>query len=157
MKARKYELTDQHYPSAPWLRRIRALVDIPRVGVRAGDLGGWVESEGCLAQSGDAWVSGDARVSGDAWVSGDARVSGNARVSKPNHLLTVGPIGSRAAMLTIHTDSKIGVRYSTGCFTGSREQFAAAVESSHGDNNHGRAYEAAMFLADLTVTPHAAR
>ena len=53
MKARKYELTDQHHPSASWLRRIRALVDIPRVGVCAGDLGGWVESgpSGCDQQA----------------------------------------------------------------------------------------------------------
>ena len=64
-----------------------------------GDLGGWIEEEKNLHQSGNAWVfgdawvsdnaqvSGDARVSGDAWVcdnaqvSGDARVFGDARVS----------------------------------------------------------------------------
>ena len=46
-----------------------------------GDLGGYVEKEDNLSQSGNAWVSGDARVSGNAWVSGDARVSGDAWVS----------------------------------------------------------------------------
>ena len=81
MATRKFELTDETHPSAPQLHRIRALVDIPRAGVRAGDLGGWVESESCLAHSGNAWVSDNARVFGDAWVSGDARVSDNARVS----------------------------------------------------------------------------
>ncbi len=61
--------------------RIKALVNIERYGVKAGDLGGWVEKEDNLSQSGNAWVSGDAVVSGDAWVSGDAVVSGNAKVS----------------------------------------------------------------------------
>ena len=79
MITRKFELTDETHPSAPQLHRIRALVDIPRAGVRAGDLGGWVESESCLAHSGDAWVSGDARVSGNAWVVKTAQPSGDAR------------------------------------------------------------------------------
>ena len=34
--------------------------------VAKGELGGWVEKEANLEQSGDAWVFGDARVSGDA-------------------------------------------------------------------------------------------
>ena len=86
----KYELTGE---TKDGLRRIRALRDIPRWWVKAGDLGGWVESESNLSHDGDCWVSGTARVSGaarvsgDAWVfgaalvSGDAWVSGDARVS----------------------------------------------------------------------------
>ena len=91
------------------LYRIEATKDIEKFGVKAGDLGGYIEKEDNL--SGDAWVSGDAKVYGnakvsedalvsgdaevyenakvygnaqvygDAWVSGDARVCGNARVS----------------------------------------------------------------------------
>ena len=80
MATRKFELTDETHPSAPRLHRIRALVDIPRAGVRVGDLGGWVESESCLAHSGNAWVSGNAQVFDNAWVFGNARVSGNAEV-----------------------------------------------------------------------------
>ena len=86
----KYELTDETNGSG--LRRIRALRDIPRYGVKEGDLGGWVESEGNLTQEGDCWVfdyaqvsdtaliSGDARVFGNSWVFGNAQVFGNARV-----------------------------------------------------------------------------
>ncbi|MFT8333284.1 MAG: hypothetical protein ABF627_07115, partial [Acetobacter malorum] len=73
---KKYELTDETTKS--WdgrtLRRIRALVAIASIGVSVGDLGGFIETEGNLDQSGNAWVYGDARVSGDAWVFGDARV-----------------------------------------------------------------------------------
>ena len=61
--------------------RIKALVNIERYGVKAGDLGGWVEKEDNLSQSGNAWVSGNAEVSGNACVSGNAEVSGNAWVS----------------------------------------------------------------------------
>ena len=61
------------------LYRIEATKDIERFGVKAGDLGGYIEKEDNL--SGDAWVSGDARVYGNAWVSGDALVCDNAWVS----------------------------------------------------------------------------
>ena len=84
---KRYELTGVSKVNA-WgvtVYRIRALVDIPRFGVKKGDLGGWVESEllrdGAARVSGDAWVSGAAQVSGAARVSGDAQVSGAARVS----------------------------------------------------------------------------
>lgn len=84
------------------LYRIRALKDFGNV--KKGELGGYVEKEDNLSQSGNAWVfgnsyvSGNARVSGNAliydkaWiygnalvrdnscVSGNARVTGNARV-----------------------------------------------------------------------------
>ncbi|WKD60900.1 hypothetical protein CCICO_04315 [Corynebacterium ciconiae DSM 44920] len=92
-------MTDLHYeftgdtiePAGQTLHRIRATRELRKRGVRAGDLGGWVEFEGNLQDeawvSGNARVYGDARVSGNAWVSGtawvagDAEVSGNARVS----------------------------------------------------------------------------
>lgn len=75
------------------LHQIMAEVDIPRYGIKRGDLGGWIEKEMNLSHEGDAWVSGNAwvsdgarvcgnaHVSGNAWVSGEAWVSGNAWVS----------------------------------------------------------------------------
>ena len=79
---KKYELTNEKKTLAGGtvLRRIRALRDIPRFGVKAGELGGFVEGENNLSQDGDAWVSGDAWVYGNACVSGNARVSGYAWV-----------------------------------------------------------------------------
>lgn len=59
--------------------------------IAAGDIGGWIEKEENLSQSGNAWVygnawvHGDARVSGNAQVSGDAWVSGNAWVLLGHH------------------------------------------------------------------------
>lgn len=79
--SKKYEVTDITHPKAPRLRRIRALRDIPTVGVEAGDRGGWVESEHNLDQSGEAWVFDSAWVSDWARVTGSARVLDRARVS----------------------------------------------------------------------------
>lgn len=62
------------------LRRIRALVDIPRHGVKAGDVGGWVENGYILNQVDDCWIGGDAVVVGNVRVIGDSLVSGEAGV-----------------------------------------------------------------------------
>ena len=99
--SRKFELTNEKKTLAGGtvLHRIRALWDIPRFGVKAGELGGFVEGENNLSQDGDAWVYGNAcvydnarvfgnakiygkaLVYGKAWVSGDAKVYGGAEVS----------------------------------------------------------------------------
>ena len=77
---KKYELTSETKVFlGKTLYRIKALVQFGNVN--AGDLGGWIEKEENLSQSGNAWVYGDARVSGNAWVYGNAEVSGDASVS----------------------------------------------------------------------------
>ena len=143
----KYELvltdTKQHFGKT--LYRIRALVEIGAI-VSAGDLGGYVEYEKNLSLSGDAWVSGDAQVYGnaqvygDALVYGDARVFGNARVYGDARVLSttdyliVGPAKSSYRFTTAYKDSKIGVRVSCGCFTGTVKEFSDAVEKTHAGN-----------------------
>ena len=77
---KKYILTDDVIDfNGHTLHRIKAVRDFDCV--KAGDLGGFIESEKNLDHDGDAWVSDSARVSGDAWVSGNAWVSGDAWVS----------------------------------------------------------------------------
>ena len=74
-----YELTDETIKyDGRTLYRIKALVDIPYHGVKAGDLGGFIEKVENL--QGDAWVSGNARVYGYAQVYGNAQVYDNAAV-----------------------------------------------------------------------------
>jgi hypothetical protein len=63
------------------LKRVIAIISIPKCGITKGEIGGLIESEKNLSHDGNAWVFGNARVSGDAQVSGNAWVSGNARVS----------------------------------------------------------------------------
>lgn len=107
------------------LHRIRAVTDLPRHGVRAGDMGGWVESTDNL--SGDAWVFGDARVFGAAEVSGDARVSGDAEVCVSQDVLTVGPIGSESVTATLFRTAA-GHTLHVGCWDGHVDDLAAEVE-----------------------------
>ena len=60
------------------LYQIIALKDF--ADIKAGDLGGYIESEANLAQDGNCWVFGNTKVSENARVFGDAKVSGNAEV-----------------------------------------------------------------------------
>ena len=82
----KYKLTKETIEhNGTTLYHIKALKDFN--GVKKGDLGGYVEKEDNLSQSGNAWVHGNARVfgharvDGNAWVYGNAEVFGNAKVS----------------------------------------------------------------------------
>ena len=81
----KYKLTENtNIVNGVILHQIQALKDFGNV--KAGDLGGWIESEENLSQEGNCWVSSNARVFCNAQVYGNARVfckaqvNGNARV-----------------------------------------------------------------------------
>ena len=108
----------------------------------------WVSDNAWV--SGNAWVYGDARVYGDAWVSGNAWVSGDARVSRDEHVMWISRIGSRNGTTTFFA-TKTGIFVNCGCFSGSLEAFAAAVDKNHGDSEHGKAYRLAIELAKLRI------
>lgn len=75
----KYKLTNetlQH--NGRTLYRIEALKSFSII--RAGDKGGWVESEDNLSQKGHCWVADEAKVYGWARVYEDAFVSDTAEV-----------------------------------------------------------------------------
>ena len=61
--------------------------------------------------------------------------------------IEVGPIGSRFDNLRAWLTDK-GLRVQAGCFFGTRDEFARAVEKTHGENNHGIEYRAALALID---------
>lgn len=78
---KKYEITDIAHETYPFLHRIRALQDIGK-NIKAGDLGGFVESESNLAVDPDdsAWIFDDAIVAGEGYVDQDSCLHGNAIV-----------------------------------------------------------------------------
>lgn len=78
--------------------RIRALVDIPRHGVKAGDIGGLLQDERCLSHEGDCWLGGD------AVVNKNVRIRDNALVSEQARLLF---------MTTVEGDAFVGGRTSS--------------------------------------------
>jgi hypothetical protein len=156
MKFELFNKTKIHFKI--FFRRILALRDIPAIGIKAGDVGGLVDAEDRLSQDGNAWVYGNAQVYGNARVYGDAQVHGNARVHGDAqvhgdawvhgdaHWLLIGPIGSRMSMMTVTADARIGLRVTTGCFSGSLAEFEAAIAATHGDNEHAIHYRAAIAL-----------
>jgi len=77
----KYELTDESVTClGRVLRRIRAISGVRGAQVFAGTLGGYVQSEHNLSQTGLSWVGEGAYVFDSAFVHQDAHVYGNARI-----------------------------------------------------------------------------
>ena len=130
--------------------------------VAKGEIGGYIEKENNLEHDGNAWVYGDAMVYGNAMVSGNARVYGHARVYGDAwvygdarvygdaSIMWISKIGSRNDTTTFFR-SKLGIEVSCGCFLGTIEKFADAVEKTHGYNKHGKAYKLAIELAKFRI------
>jgi hypothetical protein len=126
----KYELLD--VDEATGLHRIRALRDIPRYGVRAGDIGGLVAGPDNLSQDGDGWVSGDGRVSGNGRVSGDGRVYGR------RDILTISPVASEDCHLTLFR-TPTGHLCQVGCWAGDLDALTDLIEGDRWPSGCGAA------------------
>lgn len=75
----KYKLTDETIElGGATLYRIEALREFGNV--KAGDKGGFVQSELNLSQKKNCWIYNEAKVCGKAVICGDAKVSGEAKV-----------------------------------------------------------------------------
>lgn len=61
--------------------QIMAVRNIPSIGVKVGDLGGWIEKRSNLSQRGKCWVFPDAWVYDDAVVKDNACAGGKSRIS----------------------------------------------------------------------------
>ena len=147
---RKYELTDETKTYfGRTLHRIKAIVDF--CCIKAGEIGGWIETEDNLSQYGDSWVYCNAQVYGNAWVYGDARVSGDAQVAAKECIFWIGAIGSRNGTTTFFNCKDGKIRVSCGCFYGDLDEFAKAVNKTHGDNEHGQVYRLAIEMAKKRI------
>lgn len=97
---KKYELVkdDSIIIGSSWLYRIRALKNIQTsaLGIRSGDLGGYVESEKNLSQDGTCWVHGNAMVYEEAIVFENAIVADNAIVRGSAHIYGDSVVKSRS-------------------------------------------------------------
>lgn len=75
---KKYELTNETVRhDGRTLHRIKALTSFN--DVKAGDLGGFVQSEANLSHTGSAWLYDNAKAYGNAIVTDDAAMYGNAK------------------------------------------------------------------------------
>lgn len=114
----KYEFTDEAHPTDPTLRRIRALIDLPMWGVRAGDRGGWLSGEQNLSHRGQCWVGGDAIVCEYAYVSADAAVTDTAILRGEARATGSARVARRAVLDTHATVHGQGYVYGTAHVTG---------------------------------------
>lgn len=154
---KKFELTSETKINifGKKLFRIKALISF--ADVEAGETGGWVEKEGNVNQSGNAWVSGDAevygnaKVSGDAWVYGNAKVSdnakvyGNAKVSGNADYTTIHGFGTQFRTTTFFRCKDKKVRVACGCFFGTIPEFREQVKNTR----KGKIAEEYLMIADL--------
>lgn len=78
LEPKKFELTTKISFNGRTLYRIRALKNFRNV--KKGDLGGYVEKESNLSQTGNAWIYDDAKVMDNAIVKNDATLHHNAEI-----------------------------------------------------------------------------
>lgn len=144
---KKYKLTNEtivHFGFT--LYRIEALMDFS--DVKAGDKGGFVQSENNLSQLCNAWVygnakvydnafvCGDAEVCGDADVYGKAEVRGDAKVYKNSDYIVFKNWWSSGRYFTWTRSNKM---WKVGCFYGNGEEL---IKKAYADSEEsGREYE----------------
>ena len=71
---------------------------------------------------------------------------GGADLGGAKGIWQCGPGGSRGDMLYFVQHDN-GLMVKCGCFWGTLAEFEAAIEKTHGDNQHGRYYRAAIQMA----------
>ena len=136
-------------------KRIRAIINFGCVV--AGEIGGWIECEENLSQSGnawvygDAWVSGNARVYGDASVSGNAMVYGDADVKKDDDYMVIGGAGRYNRFTTFFKCRDKTIKVICGRFFGTIIEFRAKVKETHKGNKHEKVYLAMADMAELQI------
>ena len=96
----KYEFTGEvKNIGGKILHRIRAVRDIPEQDVKAGDLGGWLETEENLSHDSAAWVTGEAWVMGRAYVTDSTLVAGKALVTDSAHVMGAALVTDSARVM----------------------------------------------------------
>lgn len=144
----KYKLTDETITiCGHTLHRIECVE--PFSNIKAGEKGGYIESENNLSQDGDAWVFGDAQVYGNAKVYGDAKVYGNAwvfgdaEVKSIQDYIVFKNYWSSGRYFTYTRSNNM---WRVGCFYGTGEEL---IKKAYADSeNSGKHYEAYVRLVE---------
>lgn len=128
---KKFELTDNFVINALGIKLFQIKCTKAFKNANEGDLGGYVEKEENLSQSGDAWVYGDARVENDHMHCGfDCFGSCNRHTH---------------AYMT--NENKVEIR--CGCFRGSIEEFERKVKETHAGTIYEKQYKAIINLIKI--------
>lgn len=134
---KKFELTDNFVINALGIKLFQIKCTKAFKNANEGDLGGYVEKEENLSQSGDAWVYGDAWVSGDARVENDHMHCGFDCFGSCN----------RHTHAYMTNENKVEIR--CGCFRGSIEEFERKVKETHAGTIYEKQYKAIINLIKI--------
>lgn len=146
---KKFELTDNFVINALGIKLFQIKCTKAFKNANEGDLGGYVEKEENLSQSGDAWVSGNAQVYGNARVYGNAWVSGDAQVENDHMHCGFDCFGScnRHTHAYMTNENKVEIR--CGCFRGNIEEFERKVKETHAGTIYEKQYKAIINLIKI--------
>lgn len=118
---KKFELTaNSKMHLGKKLFQIKALISFGNV--EEGDLGGFIEKEDNLSQSGNAWVSGN------------------------EDYTTIKGFGRNCRNTTFFKSEDGDVKVVCGCFYGTLDEFRKKVKETHGDSKYATEY---LMIADL--------
>ena len=134
---KKFELTDNFVINAFGIKLFQIKCTKSFKYANEGDLGGYVEKEDNLSQSGNAWVSGN------------AQVSGNARVENDHMHCGFDCFGSFNRHTHAYKTKGNKVEITCGCFRGSLEEFEKKVEETHKGTIYEKQYKAIINLIKI--------
>lgn len=134
---KKFELTDNFVINALGIKLFQIKCTKAFKNANEGDLGGYVEKEENLSQSGDAWVSGNARVYGNAQVENDHMHCGFDCFGSCN----------RHTHAYMTNENKVEIR--CGCFRGNIEEFERKVKETHAGTIYEKQYKAIINLIKI--------
>lgn len=148
---RKYEILPEPIaaPNGEVCHRIKALKDIPVIGVKKGDLGGCVSNATSLSHSGSSWIFEGGFVVGNAIVESDAIVGDGALVGD-----TACISGTAAICKGVVVDSNAQVGGDVVVRHGNIGNGAIVTKQYHYlyvDNVNGRGDECTIYLTEGAI------
>lgn len=148
---RKYEILPEPIvaPNGEVCHRIKALKDIPVIGVKKGDLGGCVSNATSLSHSGSSWIFEGGFVVGNAIVEDDAIVGDGALVGD-----TACISGTAAICKGVVVDSNAQVGGDVVVRHGNIGNGAIVTKQYHYlyvDNVNGRGDECTIYLTEGAI------
>lgn len=148
---RKYEILPESIaaPNGEVCHRIKALKDIPVIGVKKGDLGGCVSNATSLSHSGSSWIFEGGFVVGNAIVEDDAIVGDGALVGD-----TACISGTAAICKGVVVDSNAQVGGDVVVRHGNIGNGAIVTKQYHYlyvDNVNGRGDECTIYLTEGAI------
>lgn len=140
---KKFELTDNFVKNALGIKLFQIKCTKAFKNANEGDLGGYVEKEENLSQSGNAWVYGNAQV------SGNARVYGDAQVENDHMHCGFDCFGSCNRHTHAYMTNENKVEITCGCFRGNIEEFERKVKETHAGTIYEKQYKAIINLIKI--------